>query len=68
MANGAYVFANYGTLTGEPAPTVGLLPNMSVDYYYNAGSSIALVVVPEPSTLALLAGLFALLAGYRTRR
>jgi len=68
LANGTYVFANYGCLLGTPTEPDPLPSGWSIDYMYNDCSSIALVVVPEPSVLALLAGLVALLAGCRTRR
>ncbi|MBN1589187.1 MAG: autotransporter-associated beta strand repeat-containing protein [Pirellulales bacterium] len=51
----AYVFATYSTLVGD-LPTVLSSPSgYTVDFAYN-GNSIALVV-PEPASLVLLAGL-----------
>jgi hypothetical protein len=50
----AYVLATYGTLTGTFATVTGLPAGYGIDYAYN-GSSIAMVVVPEPSALALAA-------------
>ena len=66
LAQGVYVFATYGSLVGTPG-TLGVPTNATVDYAYG-GNSIALVAVPEPSILALLAGLGIVLAGCRTRR
>ncbi|HBO42747.1 MAG TPA: hypothetical protein DD670_02170 [Planctomycetaceae bacterium] len=56
LANGAYVFATYGSLVGAPAIEVGVPDYCSVDYAYG-GNSIALVAVPEPATFGLLASL-----------
>jgi autotransporter-associated beta strand protein len=51
----AYVFASYGSLTGSQFASVVDLPaGYQIDYAYQ-GSNIALIAVPEPSTLALLA-------------
>ncbi|NLE37841.1 MAG: hypothetical protein GX621_07435, partial [Pirellulaceae bacterium] len=63
-----YVFATYGTLAGAPAfEPIGTPTGYVVDYAYE-GNKVALVLIPEPSALALLAGLLALLAGCRARR
>ncbi|HBO46268.1 MAG TPA: hypothetical protein DD670_20550 [Planctomycetaceae bacterium] len=43
LAEGEYVFATYGSLTGDPAVHVGLHSGWSVDYAYD-GNSIALLV------------------------
>jgi fibronectin-binding autotransporter adhesin len=61
----AYVFATYGTLVGSTPTVTGLPAGYTVNYAYN-GNSIALV--PEPSTLALLAlGLIGMAAYLRRR-
>ena len=66
----AYVFASYGTLSGAALNVSGTPLGYNVDYDYQGGDQIALVQVPEPSTLALLAGgLFGLLAyAWRKRK
>ena len=53
----AYIVADYsaGTLTGSAFADVFDLPSgMGIDYNYQGGNQIA-IVVPEPATLALLA-------------
>jgi autotransporter-associated beta strand protein len=45
MAEGTYMFASYGSLSGTPAGTEGLLPGWSLDYDYE-GNNIALIVTP----------------------
>ena len=51
----AYIFASYGSLTGTQfAATVDLPAGYLVDYAYQ-GNNIALIVVPEPATLAFVA-------------
>jgi autotransporter-associated beta strand protein len=65
----AYIFVNYGSLSGTFASTSGLPSGYTIDYNYLGGNSIALVAaVPEASSfLALgLAGLIA--GGYRLRK
>jgi autotransporter-associated beta strand protein len=50
----AYVFASYSTLTGSGFTVVNGLPaSYAIDYNYLGGNQIALVMVPEPSTLVL---------------
>jgi autotransporter-associated beta strand protein len=51
----AYVFATYGSITGDPATLDGTPAGYVVDYAY-AGKQIALVAIPEPTTLAMLLG------------
>ena len=65
----AYVFASYGTLTGPAATVLDMPAGYHVDYHYLGGNQVALVV-PEPGTLALLAGgLFGLIAyAWRKRK
>jgi hypothetical protein len=53
-----YVFATYGSLSGTFGAVLNLPVGYGIDYAY-AGSSIALVKVPEPGALAL----FSLLLG-----
>ena len=65
----AYVFATYGTLVGDPFATINLpaeFPNATIDYNYEGGNQIALVI-PEPTTLGLLA-IGGLLTALRRRR
>jgi len=66
----AYVFANYGSLTGSQFASVVDLPSgYQIDYAYQ-GSSIALIAVPEPTALAIAAigGGLALALRRRARR
>jgi len=67
LAPGAYVFATYDTLVGNPAVELGLPTNCSVNYAYG-GHSIALIAVPEPSMLVLAIAMAMALAGWRIRR
>jgi len=53
LTNGAYVFATYDTLAGDSFGSIVGLDGYTIDYSYG-GNQIALVI-PEPSTLALLA-------------
>ena len=48
-----YILANYSTLNGTFGNVVGLPANYNLNYGFN-GNSIALVAVPEPTTLSLL--------------
>jgi len=51
----AYVFATYGTLVGTSFGNVVDLPSgYQIDYNYQGNNQIALVTVPEPSTMAIL--------------
>jgi fibronectin-binding autotransporter adhesin len=62
----AYVFATYGTRSGSLPTEQNVPAGYRVEYAYG-GNSIALVEVPEPSTLVLLAlGLLGI-AVYRRR-
>jgi T5SS/PEP-CTERM-associated repeat protein/autotransporter-associated beta strand protein len=51
----AYVFATYASLTGTFGTVTSLPAGYAVDYNYLGGNQVALVAVPEPSTLALAA-------------
>jgi fibronectin-binding autotransporter adhesin len=65
-----YVLATYGSLTSPAADVASLPSGYTLDYGYNGGTAVALVQVPEPTTLALLAmGLFGLVAyAWRKRK
>lgn len=57
LDDSAYILASYGSLTGT-FTTATLPKGYTVDYHYHNGTSpnnIALVPIPEPTTLALLA-------------
>ncbi|HVM61336.1 MAG TPA: PEP-CTERM sorting domain-containing protein [Verrucomicrobiae bacterium] len=49
----AYVIADYGTLSGTFGNVVGVPAGYSVDYNYQGLDDIA-IVIPEPSTMALM--------------
>jgi len=53
-----FVIASYVTLGGDGFfnTTTGLPVGYAIDYGYNGGTQIALVVVPEPSAMALVLG------------
>ncbi len=68
LDDAAYVIANYTSLTGAAFATVNSLPGgYNLDYAYNGGTQIALVLVPEPST-CLLAGIGLAVILVRARR
>ena len=50
-----YIFASYGTLTGQFASIVGQTASGYVINYNFQGNNIALVMIPEPATMSLLA-------------
>ena len=64
-----YVIASYTSLTGANFASVSSLPSgYTIDYAYNGGTQIALVV-PEPGTIGLLTGgLCAMMIFGRNRR
>lgn len=64
-----YVLASYTSLTGANFGSVSSLPSgYTIDYAYNGGTQIALVI-PEPGTIGLLTGgLCAVLIFGRKRR
>ncbi|MCG3148632.1 MAG: hypothetical protein PCFJNLEI_02077 [Verrucomicrobiae bacterium] len=66
----AYVIATYGSLDGTFAGVTGLPGGYTVDYTYNSGSQIAIVLIPEPGVAALVVlGLCALwVVGHNRRR
>jgi hypothetical protein len=49
----AYIFATYGSLTGTFASLLNVPAGYAVNYAY-AGNNIALVAIPEPTTLAMI--------------
>ncbi|MFT3788366.1 MAG: autotransporter-associated beta strand repeat-containing protein [Tepidisphaeraceae bacterium] len=65
----AYVFATYGSLSGTPtfASATNIPAGYAINYAYS-GNNIALVSVPEPTTLAGLAGAALLTLGRRGRK
>ncbi len=52
---GVFIFANYGSLNGEFSSVTGLPAGFWVDYRFNGQNQIALINVPEPATMSLLA-------------
>jgi autotransporter-associated beta strand protein len=68
LDDSAYVIASYTSKTGSAFATVNNLPSgYTIDYGYNSGSQIALVV-PEPGTFAMLLGGIGMLSLFRRRR
>jgi hypothetical protein len=68
LDDSAYVIASYTSKTGSAFATVNNLPSgYTIDYGYNSGTQIALVV-PEPSTFAMLLGGFGMLLGFQRSR
>ncbi|MCG3147532.1 MAG: hypothetical protein PCFJNLEI_00972 [Verrucomicrobiae bacterium] len=63
----AYVIASYGDLFGTFSVTNGMPVGYMVDYNYNGANQIAIVVVPEPSSIALVVGGLLLLGLLRRR-
>lgn len=53
LSNPSYVFATYGSLLGTFSSVSSLPTGYTLDYAFG-GNNIAIVAVPEPSTLALL--------------
>jgi T5SS/PEP-CTERM-associated repeat protein len=65
----AYVFATYASLAGTFGTVTSLPTGYSLDYNYLGGNQLALVAVPEPSTLVLAAvGCIAAFATVRRSR
>jgi autotransporter-associated beta strand protein len=58
-----YVFATFASLISPAASEENVPTGYNVDYAYNGGTAAALVLIPEPTSLALLAmGLLGLIA------
>ncbi len=69
LTNDFYVFAEYDSLSGDPFLNVLNLPGgYEIDYNFGVGGNQIALVIPEPSTMALLALGFALVAGIVRRR
>ncbi len=69
LTNDFYVFAEYDSLSGDPFFTIQNLPDgYGIDYAFGAGGNQIALVIPEPSTMALLAIGFALVAAFARRR
>lgn len=69
LDDAAYVIASFSSLTGTQFATVYNLPTgYDLDYGYNGGTQIALVVVPEPSTFVMLVSGLGLLVGMQRAR
>jgi len=55
LDDAVYILADYTTLVGSAFHSVSNLPSgYRIDYNYQGGNQIALVVIPEPATVALL--------------
>jgi autotransporter-associated beta strand protein len=69
LTNDFYVFAEYDSLSGNPFSTIQNLPDgYGIDYAFGVGGNQIALVIPEPSTMALLAIGFALVAAFARRR
>ena len=69
LTEAAYVFGSYATLAGTFGTVNGLPTGYTVDYNYLSGNQLALVAVPEPSTLGLaVAGMAAAIVAVRRRK
>jgi len=72
LTNDFYVFAEYDTFSGGPFLDAGVLPGgYMIDYTFGANNNQIALVIPEPSTFALLTLGVALafgLCGSRIRR
>ena len=70
MTNDHYVFAEYGSLSGDAFLDVVNLPDgYLIDYQFGTQNNQLALVIPEPSTLALvgLGSLLLVVAGMRRR-
>ena len=69
LNDAAYIFARYTSLTGSAFATVNNLPSgYAIDYNYQGANSIALVTIPEPTTMGLAMGVMSLSLLARRRR
>lgn len=53
--DGTYVFATYGSLVGDFATISGMPSGYEIKFNFNGQNQIALVSIPEPATMSLLA-------------
>ncbi|HEV7406779.1 MAG TPA: PEP-CTERM sorting domain-containing protein, partial [Chthoniobacteraceae bacterium] len=66
---GGVVIDDYDAATPNASTKFFVGPNRyAIDYNFNSGHTVALISIPEPGSLALLAGGVALLGGLRRRR
>jgi autotransporter-associated beta strand protein len=68
LAPGTYVFASCTGAFTAPTTLPTAPEGSTIDWAYNGGKGAALIVIPEPSTLILLALAGLTLAGFRRRR
>lgn len=67
LDDGAYIFAEYGTLVGTFAGTMDLPSNYTIDYAYGVGGN-RIALIPEPSAFSLALLCVGAMAVWRRRR